>query len=82
MRLDPYRPRQTIGGGMGPSIMLPMPIPRPDIWGEGERQGYRGEALDDFCEIVEQLDHVLIEATARREAERVRAERRSRSLQR
>ena len=78
MRLDPYRPRQTIGGGMGPSIMLPMPIPRPDIRGESERQGYRGEALDDFCEIVEQLDHVLIEATARREAERVRAERRSR----
>ena len=78
MRLDPYRPRQTIGAGMGPSIMLPMPIPRPDIRGEGERQGYRGEALDDFCEIVEQLDHALIEATARREAERVRAERRSR----
>lgn len=78
MRLDPYRSRQTIGGGMGPSIMLPMPIPRADIRGEGERQGYRGEALDDFCEIVEQLDHALIEATARREAERVRAERRSR----
>lgn len=81
MRLDPYRPRQIIGGGMGPSIMLPMPMPRPNIRCEGERQGYRGEALDDFCEIVEQLDHALIEATARREADRVRAERRSRSRQ-
>ena len=82
MRLDPYRPRQTIGGGMGPSIMLPLPIPRPEIRGEGERQGYRGEALEDFCEVVEQLDHALIEATARREADRVRAGQQSRSRRR
>lgn len=82
MRLDPYRPRQTIGGGMGPSIMLPLPIPRPDIRAEGERLGYRGEALEDFCEVVEQLDHAIIEATARREADRAKAEQRSRPSRR
>lgn len=71
--LDPYRPRLPIGGGMGPGILLPLPIPRPDIRSEGERLGYRGEGLEDFCEIVEQLDHALIEATARREADRAKA---------
>ena len=82
MRLDPYRPRQTIGGGMGASVVLPLPIPRPDIQAEGTRIGYRGDDLDDFCEIVEQLDHAIIEATARREAERVKAEQRSRPQRR
>ena len=82
MRLDPYRPRQTIGGGMGPTVMLPLPIPRPDIRADGVNLGYQGESLDDFCEIVEQLDHAIIEATARREAERMKAEQRSRPQRR
>lgn len=73
MHLDPYRPRLPIGGGMGPGLLLPLPIARADIRSEGERLGYRGEGLEDFCEIVEQLDHAFIEATARREAERARA---------
>ena len=63
----------TLGGGMGPAVLLPLPIPRPDIRTEGERLGYQGEALEDFCEIVEQFDHAFIEATSRREAERSKA---------
>lgn len=58
---------------MAPTILLPQPIPRADIRAEGERLGYDGEALEDFCEIVEQLDHHFIEVTARREAQQARA---------
>lgn len=58
---------------MGPSIMLPLPIPRPDIRAEGERLGYRWDGLSDFCEIVERIDHDFIEVTARKEADRARA---------
>jgi len=51
--------------GMAGSLSLPRPIPLEVLEAEGQRQGFDGEGLEDFVEIVRQIDHEFIEITVK-----------------
>lgn len=66
------RPTESISLGMAGGLSLPRPIPRDAIRQEGKRNGFTGEGLDDFTEIVTAIDDIFVEVTVKAEHDRAR----------
>jgi hypothetical protein len=60
--LSPYRVKLSYSLGMAGGVILPEPIPLETIRQEGVRRHYRGEELEDFCKIVQGIDHAFLMA--------------------
>ena len=67
------RQYDSLSLGMGGGVRLPCVIPREAIRREGKRQGYAGDELDDFVEIVAGLDDGFIEIETKRIAAETKA---------
>lgn len=59
--------------GLGGGVTFPDPIPLDLIREEGLRLRYRGDDLDDFCQILRLLDRVYLDSEHERIAAGVRA---------
>lgn len=64
--LDPYRPNESISMGMAGGLSVPRLIPLNTFRDEGQRRGYRGEALEDFVEILRCADNHYIGIATKR----------------
>ena len=60
-RLSRDRTKTVVGGGMGPAIKEPDPLPLPVIRAEGQRLGFDGEDLEYFIEILAEADGIFLE---------------------
>ena len=58
--LSTYRPKMSHSLGMSGGVVIPEPIPREAIREEGLRLRYRGDDLDDFCQILMGLDRAYL----------------------
>ena len=60
LALSRDRQFDSLSLGMGGGVRIPCVITRETIRREGERQGYDGEDLDDFVEIVTGIDDAFL----------------------
>jgi hypothetical protein len=71
--LDRDRRRNTIGGGMVGSVDLPDCINLDRIRGEGARQGYEGDGLEDFVAVLRGIDDEFVRVNSLRIAAEYKA---------
>lgn len=71
--LDRSRPKNKIGGGMIGTVDLPECIDLDKIRAEGARQGYEGEALEDFVAILRGIDDEFVRVNSLRIAAELKA---------
>lgn len=73
LELSRDRPKEHLGGGMGPTIRLPGNIETEKIRREGRRLEMRGEDLDEFVAKIRGIDDVYVEVNGLRIAAEARA---------
>lgn len=68
LSLWPERPKTVVGGAFGGGMVVPDPLPEALIRAKGERLGYDGYDLDEFVDLLVEIELHFVELKHKRAA--------------